>query len=876
MLCQLETLLCDEGVRSANGDCSSLPLVLSLLSLANCSHSLTARLVTDLIYPKLVHSSDDHYQLLQSVLHGVNEMRTNWLSVLGSCFSGHLQTFLEKTLLTFILTFIDKCMGTVAVPSNTRLFHKCFTATQDFILQWPSHPDYRVLLKSIRDQFNLPVYFKLETHKFSKMIDSEVTPEAFKINMSSETEDGSFCAVSSTIIRSVDTIWSDGVFLHALIDKLWDFTLRILLKHLTWARAIVQEVGVDTSLFGQCLTRFGTLVESECSAADEHIVKIMTGLLNKVLDSVDATGSSLSRFKRVGTKQDGITDDDKIKTQVQNECLAKNGRVSLADISTSLNIDLNHVERIARQLISSDSTFKLFNGELFAATYMNTLQSELHSLLKEKGCVSLSSLCVQWDLSQDILHSLFLDQLPCDFDGILDSDISGHLTCSRTSPSCCYVPHMHDCLVQACVQHMLYQNDYIRLFDGKSVSHHLFANGQTDNLQTLPSILLVDTLFEQCISTIEGELIAKGFCKVRECLHFLAIPFEDADLNAICDYLTTKDQVDIIVSNSYVFSSEMLSQVIGNLTEHIEIMAKHEVDRMEREKKIGSQQKKQDCLKEWLEEEHFVPEEIITQQSVTAQSQKRSLALLEKRACALYHSLCAFETTLKLFPEWSIIDPLSSDLRQFLLCTVGNELTNAVLSFASLTENTAQMKEKVVQSFKEREETITALPNNVRFAVTSLFNALKASDMDAFHSAVFDVSQASLHIIKYKALYISKVITEYIEELREQLSSQMEPPAILLSSVLLLHSKAGRPITASGKFVAQLITHLKDSVQQCEDYCFDKDIGLDVLLFNIDTFELLKECQNAVVHCLKNKSDDVSRMMLLANIEKLKSIVLAD
>ncbi|VDO35598.1 unnamed protein product [Haemonchus placei] len=411
LLTRLETILCDEGVRSASGDCASLPHVLSLLSLADCSHSLTARLVSDSIYPKLVQPAKDHYEMLKDVLKGVNKMRTNWNEILGPKYTGQVQAFLEQTLLTFLLTFIDKCMGTVAVPTNTSMFHRCFTATQEFVENWPHHPHSRTLLKSIRDKFNLIVYFKLVTHKAVRQIENEMAPEATSLHLMRFEV---LCDVSSTILRTVDTVWGDDVFLYPIADKLWDFTLRLLGKHLAWARTRdrnatesnwklselvfdlsletlwpkLRDLDVDTTLFGQCLTRFNLLVDAECAKIDDHVVKLVSSSLSKefdsvsdvpkqyrwtkkpspsthssyitaahskfddfvgelskrnhpkaeqlgrsalmaayirlvskageVLDSVDATGSSLSRFKRKAGTLDGTSDDDKIRTQVSS------------------------------------------------------------------------------------------------------------------------------------------------------------------------------------------------------------------------------------------------------------------------------------------------------------------------------------------------------------------------------------------------------------------------------------------------------------------------------------------------------------------------------------------------------------------------------
>ncbi|KJH47072.1 hypothetical protein DICVIV_06832 [Dictyocaulus viviparus] len=656
LLTQVEDILCREGVRSAGDDCSLLPCILSLLSLANCTHSLTARLVSDLIYPKLVQPAKDNYEMLKSVFIEVNKA----------------DAFELEQCPRF------KSMGTVAVPTNTSLFHRCFMSTQEFIENWPAHPYSRPMLKAIRDKFNLVVYFKLVTHKFVRQIDNELSPEKVKISSSNELfEGGVFCNLSSTILRTIEEIWSEDVFLFSIIDKLWDLTLRLLGKHLAWSRALLEaatiggtsELGgietwrillavrydlsvvhskvfdmaleelwpklsvfsdlhVDTSLFGQCLTRFSLLVDSETPKFDEAIVDLFSSSISKefdavsdvpkqyrwtkkppplthstyitvahekldyfsnelsdkshpnseqlvrsvllssysglvkkaekVLDSVDATGTSLSRFKKKGSVLDGTTDDDKIRTQIYRdlsfcekrglskdiviEGLAKliersrpemNEQVSnvtesgaiqdsldlvragmaatwadikrlvtdlqrvqlsesakrlseancielvsklirrslidviftrdgysyitrkhlatevmvrkflrvrnrlwccekrmprirwtypLTDIATTLGVDLEHVERSARELVAENIGYMISGGELFAEEYVTNLQLELRSLLAECGYKSLSTLCKHWNLSQELLRSLLLDRLPEDFNGVVDGD----------------------------------------------------------------------------------------------------------------------------------------------------------------------------------------------------------------------------------------------------------------------------------------------------------------------------------------------------------------------------------------------------------------------------------------------------------------------
>ncbi|VDM70486.1 unnamed protein product [Strongylus vulgaris] len=151
------------------------------------------------------------------------------------------------------------------------------------------------------------------------------------------------------------------------------------------------------------------------------------------------------------------------------------------------------------------------------------------------------------------------------------------------------------------------------------------------------------------------------------------------------------------------------------------------------------------------------------------------------------------------------------ELQQYLLRTVGTDLANATLSCASGTENAARLKEK------QREETIASLPSGLRDAMTSLFASLRGDNLDAFHSAIFDLSSPralSLALRRPDSKTRIEIQENYTAELKEQVLSHSEPAAVLLSCVLYLLAKSGKPVTASGRFVAHLVPQLDGVVDQ--------------------------------------------------------------
>ncbi|KAJ1367420.1 E3 UFM1-protein ligase 1 [Parelaphostrongylus tenuis] len=111
-----------------------------------------------------------------------------------------------------------------------------------------------------------------------------------------------------------------------------------------------------------------------------------------------------------------------LATEVRNECVASGGRAPLTDIAATLNVDLDHVENVARELVAENIGFTISGGELFSEEYVVNLQAELRSLLAEHGHRTMASLCKQWNLSNELLRTLLLDHLSQDFDGVIDGD----------------------------------------------------------------------------------------------------------------------------------------------------------------------------------------------------------------------------------------------------------------------------------------------------------------------------------------------------------------------------------------------------------------------------------------------------------------------
>lgn len=106
---------------------------------------------------------------------------------------------------------------------------------------------------------------------------------------------------------------------------------------------------------------------------------------------------------------------------------------------------------------------------------------------------------------------------------------------------------------------------------------------------------------------------------------------------------------------------------------------------------------------------------------------KKSHAQLASQAQLLYSDFCLFEAGISAFPgHFHIIispDSLEStanDLSAYLLRSIGTDLANLLLSFASGTANPKGLTPK------QREETINSLPDDsTRGCFATLFQSLQ-------------------------------------------------------------------------------------------------------------------------------------------------------
>ncbi|VDN95501.1 unnamed protein product [Brugia pahangi] len=323
-------------IQDLKGDCRFIEQILGIITLNKSTDSAVSCVMTEIIAEYIGEPRSNLGDFLIEVYATIRKLRENWVQKMensGASFA-NISSFLDKCLLTFIVSSLDQYFGSVVVPSDNRLFHRCYKTTCDFIGNWPDAAKSCTVLRMIRNRFNVVVYFKLETQQFLSQLKDQLDPSIIKLitnEKKEEWEEKIFYDFSKLVIDTLERIWSDEVYLPTLIDKFWDFTLKVLAKYLEWIEGIksyywidrkapqdfeiwrlfcalyadcvtvdnrtfgialssiwpkIREHELDVTIFGQCLSIFSTKIAEKIQEFEKIIVEDAVTSVAKVLDGV--------------------------------------------------------------------------------------------------------------------------------------------------------------------------------------------------------------------------------------------------------------------------------------------------------------------------------------------------------------------------------------------------------------------------------------------------------------------------------------------------------------------------------------------------------------------------------------------------------------
>ncbi|CAJ0571756.1 unnamed protein product, partial [Mesorhabditis spiculigera] len=337
---RIQPVLTEQLILSLTSDCALLPMLFSILQLCGQVDQLISKIVAAVLLPKIQVKKGKSLEFLVKAIDFVNQQRSDWKKKLGDHWQGGVEGFIDQTLLTFMIKFVETNFAAIlcpTTPEDVKQFHGFVTLVLDFIMTWPTAAAHSELLRQLRAKFQMLVYYKMTTSSPTKKIDAEIDPARFGFLTADEQkifEDDVplNCRASLLIFNAVQNVWADETFLLCITDRYWDFTLRMLAKHQAWGKAMVstimaldesefmgeskwkvllkirqdltfvdqkvfdmaleriwvklRELGIDTAPFGQCLTKNSQKVKADCLAIDLQINTLLQALLKKEYDHV--------------------------------------------------------------------------------------------------------------------------------------------------------------------------------------------------------------------------------------------------------------------------------------------------------------------------------------------------------------------------------------------------------------------------------------------------------------------------------------------------------------------------------------------------------------------------------------------------------------
>ncbi|VDK70142.1 unnamed protein product [Litomosoides sigmodontis] len=861
-------------IQDLKGDCCFIEKILSIITLNKSTDSAVSCVMTEIIAECIGEPKGNLGDFLDELYATIRKLREDWLRKMAN--SGvpptNISPFLDNCLLTFVVSSLDQHFGSVVVPSDNRLFHRCYMTTCNFISNWPDAAKSRSVLRLIRNRFNLVVYFKLETQHFLSQLEDQFDPSIVKLIVNEENkewEEKIFYHFSKLVVDALERIWSDEVYLPTLSDKLWDFTLKVLIRYLEWIGGIkshywiekkapedceiwrmfcalcadcaavdsrafgialssiwpkIREHELDVTVFGQCLSIFSTKIAEATQEFEKFIVedavkslaKILDGVCgiprqyrwtkkpspteispyvtetsaalilfkdemnrccwneenvtsvhkeivaksveiflekaHEVLKSVEQTETSLQRFKRKSlavNENNADSDENKIRRQllldlnyfktlavscqieishletlllranpptemiqiskvtesvpseadntgetlsenncvelvsmlvksktidilfttdgkeyvtrnhllneVKNECIGRDGRVSLYDLAQSLNVDYEHIESAVSVISKQLPTFILCNAELISRDYIDSLCKSLNEQLMDAGIVCISQLAKTWDLPTEILNNLVLVEVGSKVDAIRDGDalytrsylsaqrniiramlcgltkvtpivrlqselqltnalfwslfdelnamkeVPGKIVGARTSSHCLYHPNIYTTLVKQYILKTFLQEGVLSLvvFKKLSVSEpriymkEILQNAEYLALIYFPSAILSAKVWNEIEGAVKEEMNSKSVVDIR--LHVPEIIQSKADIEqAVASLLRNNENWLFVSDTSYIYSQQLLSVAMKAVDGLINSRAEEITSVWGKQKALKKQEKKQD------------------------------------------------------------------------------------------------------------------------------------------------------------------------------------------------------------------------------------------------------------------------------------------
>uniref|UniRef100_A0A0K0DW23 E3 UFM1-protein ligase 1 homolog n=1 Tax=Strongyloides stercoralis TaxID=6248 RepID=A0A0K0DW23_STRER len=230
--------------------------------------------------------------------------------------------------------------------------------------------------------------------------------------------------------------------------------------------------------------------------------------------------------------------------------------------------------------------------------------------------------------------------------------------------------------------------------------------------------------------------------------------------------------------------------------------------------------------------------------------QKKNRKLLEENGQTLYEQFCILEQGASFFS-----DKMGLDLKDYLLKNTGTEFANIILSIITERpiEEIMTTKNKII---KEMD-----CDDIIKKDILSLYASTTSGDVNSFHESVKILGNrdgCGLIFKKPHESLLPDLVSSYKDGLVKAIQESTDHAKSLLLAILILYADRYKiAISASGKFVGNLIQNLTTSDQ-----------------VNEDEISLLVSTQGAVIEMFKSKGNvnPVLKDQLDEAIETIKKL----
>ncbi|CAB4010178.1 E3 UFM1- ligase 1, partial [Paramuricea clavata] len=109
-----------------------------------------------------------------------------------------------------------------------------------------------------------------------------------------------------------------------------------------------------------------------------------------------------------------------LEKEIREELFVEGGRINLVDLQQVINVDLSHIESKVAELIKTDRSLVLIQGELIEKHYLDHIAEEINEKLQESGLVSIGELAKTFGFTTDFMLETIEDRLGSIIHGKLD------------------------------------------------------------------------------------------------------------------------------------------------------------------------------------------------------------------------------------------------------------------------------------------------------------------------------------------------------------------------------------------------------------------------------------------------------------------------